>query len=154
MSKLSYTGMSNGVRALKDGRYTCMIREVKTGIAKAGKYQGCSNVQWRLSIEGGELDKMECIAETLTTPPTMAWTTERIINAAFPAITAGQEVDTDELVGCLIEADIKTRINPKNNQTSMYVNIDNPTPYVAPFETGSLGAVGPSDVPSSFAQEP
>jgi hypothetical protein len=131
-------------RALVDGRYNVYIKEAKEGKPIAtGKYAGAKRLEMRMRVLDGEMEGMEMVVSTVT-EGALRFTTNKIIKSVFPAIQQGQNLEWDQLVGGKLEIQIKTRLNEKNGQQSMYVDFIDAWPLIA--SPGSFADFGPSDV--------
>lgn len=138
---LEYSG-SDQQRELKNGVYDVEIKSVKKNVQQVGKYKGEQQLEWTMTIIGSELSKLNFIITSLLGPSNMAWTTDRIIKAVFPAIQKGQVPQISEFLGKKLRVGLKTRVNEKNGKTSMYCETTSCEPYVEPGSAGALGDMG------------
>jgi hypothetical protein len=141
--EIAYSGQATSQRQLKDGKYIVAIKSVKPLVCGYGKYKGNDGLEWRFTIIEGELAKLDCIVSTLLSPSNMLWTTDRIINAAYPSIQKGQKISLGSLIGQQLELSIKTRPNKNGDGTSIYVDVTYTGPYVASGSAGSFDSFSP-----------
>jgi hypothetical protein len=135
---LEYSGTDNQ-REVTDGTYTVAVKSVKKTVLKSGNFAGENQLEWRMTIQGGTLNKAEFVMTSMLGPEKLLWTTDRIIKAIFPAIQKGQKPTISEMVGKKLEVAIKTRVNQKNGKTSMYVETVACNPHIEGGAAGNLG---------------
>lgn len=138
--EVAYTGRDlPSVRTVTSGTYQVEIISVKKKNQIVGKYAGAPILEWHLKVISGPMTKMEFKTTSMLAPEEMAWTTDRIINAVFPAIQKEQKVSPQDLVGQKFEIKIETVINTKSGQQSQWVNTRDCKPFVEAGFSGSLG---------------
>lgn len=135
---LEYSG-ADQQRELKNGVYNVEVKSVKKDEQKVGKYKGSKQLEWKMTILDGDLARLDFVITSLLDPSNMAWTTDRIVKAIFPAIQKGQSPSITEFIGQKLQVGIKTRVNEKNGKTSMFCETVSCNPYA---EAGSAGALG------------
>lgn len=127
-----YSGAAHVLRVLEDGRFNVEVLSVKPTKSQGGKYKDAAQLEWHASVCDGHLKGLHMKWTSLLAPPLMVWTSERFFSAIFPALKVGDKFNPlVDCVGKRLEVLIKTEINVKNGQVSMYVKVFEAKPYVA-----------------------